>query len=71
MIELLELNFPAAGKQTKLNLIGRNRHVTRLRASSVHLEAISTDHYRIPILLSTVFQLCCFTGRSEPSGKEG
>ena len=33
-------NFPAAGKQTKLNLIGRIRHVTRLRANSVHLARI-------------------------------
>ena len=31
-------NFPAAGKQTKLNLIGRIRHVTHFRANSVHLE---------------------------------
>ena len=30
-------NFPAAGKQTKLNLIGRIRHVTHLRANSVYL----------------------------------
>ena len=38
MIELLNWNFPAAGKQTKLNLIGRIRHVIHLRANSVHLE---------------------------------
>ena len=33
-------NFPAAGKQTKLNLIGRIRHVTHLRANSVHLATV-------------------------------
>ena len=31
-------NFPAADKQNKLNLIGRIRHVTHLRANSVHLD---------------------------------
>ena len=40
-------NFPAAGKQTKLNLIGRIRHVTHLRANSVHLGYSSRSILRV------------------------
>ena len=47
MIELLELKFPAAGKQTKLNLIGRIHHVTHFRANSVHLVRTQMSVYWI------------------------
>ena len=40
-------NFPAPGKQTKLNLIGRIRHVTHLRANSVHLVMMQCSKYSL------------------------
>ena len=42
-------NFPAAGKQTKLNLIGRIRHVTHFRANSVHLDVLICPKERVNV----------------------
>ena len=50
-------NFPAAGKQTKLNLIGRIRHVTHFRANSVHLELV-TRHNLPSHKVSNQFKSC-------------